>query len=474
MPRRSRWLAAALGCFVAGAAVWGGEPDQLPPLDAAAAADVSYRHDVVPVLKRHCWGCHSGSDPRGGLSMDSAAELAKGGDSGPAWTAGQPDESLLVQMLIGAREPSMPKDKPRLPAAKIHLLRQWILAGARDDSTPDDDEPPVAIPDLYRFAPSVTSLSFSPDGRLLAAACQSEIVVLDAAGDAPPRRLPTESELVTYVDFSPDGATLAGAGGSPTRYGEIRFYQSADWSLRSSRRLGRDTFFRGGFSPDGTQVALGATEGAIWVVPVAAEVEPRRFELHSDWVSDVTYSPDGRLLISGGRDKSVKVSFADSGKLIRSIAANDELVSAVAAAENLALAAGRDMVPASYDLALALADTEFAGPIGNETKPVDKTGQYVKKFEAQPGEILDCATNAARTLLAVAGSSAEVRVYNIADQVRVAAITGLPAPVYSVALSPDGTRLAAGGQSGEISLYELPGGQLVRRLVPVPLEVAAK
>ncbi|MDA1050705.1 MAG: hypothetical protein O3C40_09525 [Planctomycetota bacterium] len=34
--------------------------DTLPTLDKTVADKISYRADVWPILKRHCWGCHSG------------------------------------------------------------------------------------------------------------------------------------------------------------------------------------------------------------------------------------------------------------------------------------------------------------------------------------------------------------------------------------------------------------------------------
>jgi WD40 repeat protein len=167
------------------------------------------------------------------------------------------------------------------------------------------------------------------------------------------------------------------------------------------------------------------------------------------------------------------VSFADTGKLVRSIASSVELMSAVAATPTHALSGGRDRVPAAYDLQLALGDTVFNGPINNETKPVDQSAQYTKPFEAQPGEILDLATSADRSLVAVAGKFPEVRVYKTADSSRVVAIGGLPTPIYCVALAPDGARLAAGSQNGQVFVYDLPAGTLVSTIVPVPVEAAA-
>ena len=59
----------------------------------------------------------------------------KGGKkAGPAIVPGKPDESPLVQYLRGLRKPQMPKGNPALSEEEVHLIRQWIFAGARDDS----------------------------------------------------------------------------------------------------------------------------------------------------------------------------------------------------------------------------------------------------------------------------------------------------------------------------------------------------
>ena len=148
--------------------------------------------------------------------------------------------------------------------------------------------------------------------------------------------------------------------------------------------------------------------------------------------------------------------------------ASCELISSVAADGQFAVAAGRARIPISYELKIALVGVAVSGT-GNGSKPVSKRNQYAKNFETQPGEILDMATSADRTLLAVGGAYADVRVYKIADRQRVALISGIPNPIYSVALNADGTRLAIGSKSGQVQVYELPAGKLVKSLIPVPV-----
>src|SRR5262249_25077383 len=333
------------------------------------AAEISYRRDVAPILKRHCVSCHTKNDPQGELSLDTVKSFVAGGKSGPALRPGKPDESLVLQLLSGTRKPSMPYKQPPLSPAKIAVLRQWILAGAKDDSVAAPVVEHVVIPKTYRVAPAVTSVAFSPDGKWLAAACRSEVVVLSVDGKVAPQRLPTESDLLTCVCFSPDGQLLAAVGGSPGQHGEVRLFRAAGetFKLQSARQIGKDTLFRGGFSPDGRTLALGGADGAIYLVP-AAEGAGRKGDLHTDWVGAGTWSVAGRLLISGSRDKTIKVSFAESGKLIRSIATSLDYVNAVAATPTLAISAGRDRVPAAYDLKLALGDVVLKGS-GNEAVP---------------------------------------------------------------------------------------------------------
>ena len=134
--------AVSLALLLTGATLRSADPAPQPPveipvrpLDPALAAQVSYARQVSPILANHCGDCHSADDHKSGLDASSVAGLLKGGrKAGPAILPGKPDESPLVAYIRGLRQPQMPKGNPALGEAELHLIRQWILAGAKDDS----------------------------------------------------------------------------------------------------------------------------------------------------------------------------------------------------------------------------------------------------------------------------------------------------------------------------------------------------
>lgn len=85
---------------------------------------------VRPILAANCFECH-GDQQAGGLRVDSREAILKGGDSGPAIVAGDPDKSLLIQAVKRLPDaPQMPSGRPKLKADDIDTLVEWVRAGA--------------------------------------------------------------------------------------------------------------------------------------------------------------------------------------------------------------------------------------------------------------------------------------------------------------------------------------------------------
>ncbi|MFQ5731309.1 MAG: PSD1 and planctomycete cytochrome C domain-containing protein [Planctomycetaceae bacterium] len=100
---------------------------------SASAADgtVDYRKQIKPLLKHRCVTCHGPLRRKGGLRLDAAKFIRKGGESDSAIVPGKPDESLLVDVLTGKGGLTrMPLDGKPLKPAEIALIRRWIQQGA--------------------------------------------------------------------------------------------------------------------------------------------------------------------------------------------------------------------------------------------------------------------------------------------------------------------------------------------------------
>jgi mono/diheme cytochrome c family protein len=103
----------------------------VPAVSSAADRSAVDRFEakVRPLLIQHCTRCHGPDKQRGGLRLDSARALAKGGESGPVVVPGKPDESRLVEAVRYAGDLKMPP-KSRLSEADVAALVAWVRDGA--------------------------------------------------------------------------------------------------------------------------------------------------------------------------------------------------------------------------------------------------------------------------------------------------------------------------------------------------------
>jgi Planctomycete cytochrome C len=92
-------------------------------------AEIDFRRDVAPILEAKCNRCHGARQRGGKLDLRTREAMLKGGNTGAAIEPGNPDKSLLVE-LIHFNEMPPKKSGPRVTAEELKLLKDWIKAGA--------------------------------------------------------------------------------------------------------------------------------------------------------------------------------------------------------------------------------------------------------------------------------------------------------------------------------------------------------
>ncbi|MEQ8634347.1 PSD1 and planctomycete cytochrome C domain-containing protein [Gimesia maris] len=185
-----------------------------------------FENRIRPVLVEKCYSCHSAkSEELGGkLRMDTRDGMREGGESGPAFVEGRPDESLLIQALrYDGLE--MPPNEP-LPEAVITDFVKWVEMGVPD---PRSDVPLTAKkPNTVSASADPALWSFQPITNPELPAVQNQhwgvdpldqfvLARIEAAGlkptyDAAPRQLvrrlyydltglpPTLEQVETFLD----------------------------------------------------------------------------------------------------------------------------------------------------------------------------------------------------------------------------------------------------------------------------------
>ena len=91
-----------------------------------------FEKSIRPLLVTHCYECHSGSEANGGLLLDTRDGVLKGGESGAAIVAGDPESSLLVQAVRYTHPDLKMPPKRRITATEVDALEKWIANGAPD------------------------------------------------------------------------------------------------------------------------------------------------------------------------------------------------------------------------------------------------------------------------------------------------------------------------------------------------------
>lgn len=146
-------------------------------------------------------------------------------------------------------------------------------------------------------------------------------------GDGPDSPI---TDRVNALALSPDGMTLAVGSGEPSRSGDISLWDMASGKLRTEfneRHL--DTVLALDFSPDGRLLASGGADKAVRITETVGGRVVKLFEGHTHHVLGVSWRADGRLLASSGADNVVKVWDWTTGDRRKNIDGWDKEVSAL-------------------------------------------------------------------------------------------------------------------------------------------------
>jgi WD40 repeat protein len=287
------------------------------------------------------------------INLDSAFgepfQIFRGHDAAIIRLALSPDESELVstsfdQSLIiwdlqgrGAEISRIDSSQPvrnavlspngELIAAALEdgTIQLWTSADKQADQGFDAD------------GTEFLQVAFSPDGRLLAASAEDgSVTVWTLTDNEVLYHFTNHLAPLRALAFSPDGSLLA-AGGGQVQVSESRPVDNSItvWKLSDGSIVHRFDAHTGAvrslsFSPDGKNLLSASDDSSLILWDLTLGSLARRYTGHSDTVWSASFSPDGSQFISGSSDTSIILWDTTTGEIIRQLSGHNTPVRAVA------------------------------------------------------------------------------------------------------------------------------------------------
>ncbi len=419
-----------------------------------------YTASIEPILEARCVGCHNEANPGGKLSLESPAAMLRGGKRGPALVAKDADASLLFRLAAHRAEPVMPPpakgDHPPLTPTELGLLKNWIDGGARDDSAALSRAiSPIVLGNLPESIRSIGAVAVAADGKLVAAGRGNRVAVFEVGTGRILADLGGHIDLIQSLRFTPDGQHLAAGSYEVATLWDVPADLASPWP--TPRTFGPHAFrvLAIDFSPDGRLMATGggdpARSGEVKLWDLASGRLARSIDgLHTDTVCGLRFHPDGTKLATASADKFLKVVGLEDGKELKAFEGHTGHVLAVDWSAD-----GKQIASGGADNVLKVWDLE--------------TGDLLRTLMGAGKPITGVRWVPNRPLVAGASGDGSVRYWNPNGAGNVVRTFAGPSDyLFGVATSRDGKLVAAGGADGILYLWNGDDGKLIRKVEPGP------
>ncbi len=195
------------------------------------------------------------------------------------------------------------------------------------------------------------------------------------------------------------------------------------------------------FSPDGKLLASGGDDNAVILWNIADRSERETFIEHSKSVTSVAFSPDGKLLASTSLDGYVRLWHVSSEDRRISLRPGGWVESVAFSPDGKTLVSGGE-------------DQEGSVKLWNVSQKRD-----IATFSGHESIVESVAFSPDGQLVASASRDKTIKLWDVADQQLHKTLSGHSSVVHAVVFSPDGETLASASRDNTIKLWKVSSGE---------------
>ena len=361
-----------------------------------------------------------------------------------------------AERAIKLSQEALERSKQTLEASK------QAHEAARAHNTQIDEQLKAAQGESGKLPGPQRGLAFSPSGGQLVIGGEGNRLDLWDGGSGANLDSFTAEAAPTFVQFTSNGSLLT-ALGNRLIVRDVRPQWKLVASLGSKPGLQldlsespfADRVLALAFSPDGKLLATGGGDpsrsGELLLWDVESREKIREFtDAHSDTVFDVEFSRDGDKLVTGAADKFVKLFNVATGEHIRSYEGhtNHVLSVAIKCEESTIVSGGADNAIKSWNLTT-----------GEQRRTMT---QFTKQVTAL--DFIGVSDN-----FVSCGGDKTVRLYTASNGNNFRTLSGMPDYVYDCTASRDQKLIMAAGEDGVIHVWDGQNGKSLMTFEPPAL-----
>jgi WD40 repeat protein len=321
-------------------------------------------------------------------------------------------------------------------------IMRWDLENLKAIDTP-----------VKGFGASISSIFFSPDGRVRSLALEKDRVIMLNVNDDPSlgHRIRAPDIGSSNIAFSPDGRFLASSG----EFGAVLEWDVAKGELNGAPLSGHKRQVSSlAYAPDGKVLVSGSMDGTVifWDLATRTALGPP-LKAHGSPVWSLACRPDGKIVASGGDAELVFWDLATRKQIGPPTTSQKDRIWTLAFSPD-----GEFLASAGNDLVVAIWKS------GHQTLPVKTLGRPItgEDRELMP---VGVSFNPDGTLLAMSTGEHSVTVWNVrSGRPLPPVLYGHTQAVSSVTFRRDGKVLASGSADGDIRIWDVETHELLGTL----------
>jgi WD40 repeat protein len=215
-------------------------------------------------------------------------------------------------------------------------------------------------------------------------------------------------------------------------------------------------------SPDGKMMASGGEDKTIKLWEVSSGKLLRNFMGHSERIKTIAFSPDGQLIASGDDDNTIRVWNIGTGKELYTLTGDSNSFGSV---EFVGFSPnGETLISGVGGGTIKVWNINTGKEIRTMNQAVWESIGQISMLSNDSNFIASMALSPDGQTVAFGSDKNTIKLWNINTGQEIKTLTGHSDEIEAVAFSPDGKLLASGGRDQIIKLWDISSGREVSNL----------